>query len=108
MKVLVIGNGAREHALVCKVARSPRADAIYALPGNAGTAGIAHNIDISSSDIPAIIKKARELHIGLVVVGPERRWRPALPTASSKPAYRYSARRDPPRGLNQAKLSPVS
>ncbi len=71
MKVLVIGNGAREHALVCKVARSPRADAIYAMPGNAGTDGIAQNIDISSSDIPAIIKKACELRVGLVVVGPE-------------------------------------
>lgn len=71
MKILVIGNGAREHALAWKIARSPHADAIYAIPGNAGTAGIAHNIDISSSDIPAIIKKAQELHVGLVVVGPE-------------------------------------
>ena len=71
MRVLVIGNGAREHALAWKIARSPHVDSIYAIPGNAGTAGIAHNIDISSSDIPAIIKKAQELHIGLVVVGPE-------------------------------------
>jgi len=71
LKVLVIGNGAREHALAGKIARSPHVDAIYAIPGNAGTACVAHNIDISSSDIPAIIKKARELQIGLVVVGPE-------------------------------------
>ena len=71
MKVLVIGNGAREHALAGKVACSPHVNAIYAMPGNAGTVGIAHNIDIPSSDIPAIIKKAQELHIGLVVVGPE-------------------------------------
>ena len=71
MKVLVIGNGAREHALACKIARSPRVDAIYAMPGNAGTAGIARNIAISSADIPAIIKQAQELRIGLVVVGPE-------------------------------------
>jgi len=71
LKVLVIGNGAREHALACKIARSPHVDDIYAMPGNAGTAGIAHNIDISSSDIPAIIKKAQELQVGLVVVGPE-------------------------------------
>ena len=71
MKVLVIGNGAREHALAGKIARSPHVDAIYAMPGNAGTAGIAHNIAISSSDIPAIIKKAQELKVGLVVVGPE-------------------------------------
>ncbi len=71
MKVLVIGNGAREHALVCKVACSPHVDAIYAMPGNAGTDSIAQNIDISSSDIPAIIKKSRELRVSLVVVGPE-------------------------------------
>ncbi len=71
MKVLVIGNGAREHALVIKIARSPHVDDIYAMPGNAGTAGIARNIDISSSDIPAIINKAQELKVGLVVVGPE-------------------------------------
>jgi len=71
LKVLVIGNGAREHALACKIACSPHVDAIYAMPGNAGTDGIAQNIDISSSDIPAIIKKALELHVGLVVVGPE-------------------------------------
>ena len=71
MKVLVIGNGAREHALAGKIARSPLVDDIYAMPGNAGTAGIARNIAISSSDIPAIINKAQELQIGLVVVGPE-------------------------------------
>jgi phosphoribosylamine--glycine ligase len=71
LKVLVIGNGAREHALALKIARSPRVDDIYALPGNAGTSGIAHNIAISSSDIPAVILKAQELQIGLVVVGPE-------------------------------------
>ena len=69
MKVLVIGNGAREHALVVKIARSPHVDAIYAMPGNAGTAGVASNIDISSSDIPAIIRKAQELKVGLVAVG---------------------------------------
>lgn len=71
MKVLVIGNGAREHALAWKIARNPRVDVIYALPGNAGTAAIARNIAIPLSDIPAIISKAQELQVGLVVVGPE-------------------------------------
>jgi phosphoribosylamine--glycine ligase len=71
LKVLVVGNGAREHALVWKIARSPLAGEIFALPGNAGTDGIARNIDIPSSDIPAIVARASELRIDLVVIGPE-------------------------------------
>ena len=71
MKVLVIGNGAREHALVWKIARSPRVDGIYAVPGNAGTGGLANNLDIPLNDISSIIRKAGELGIGLAVVGPE-------------------------------------
>ena len=71
MKVLVIGNGAREHALAWKIASSPRVNELFVAPGNAGTADIARNVGISSSDIPALINKAKELHIDLVVVGPE-------------------------------------
>jgi len=71
LKVLVIGNGAREHALVWKIARSPRVDGIYAVPGNAGTGGLANNLDIPLNDISSIIRKAGELGIGLAVVGPE-------------------------------------
>ena len=71
MKLLVIGNGAREHALAWKIQQSPRVKEIYAVPGNAGTAGVAHNINISSTDVPSIVKKAIELKIDLVVVGPE-------------------------------------
>ena len=71
MKVLVIGNGAREHALAWKLAQSSRVDSIYVAPGNAGTDAVAQNLDIPSSDIPAIVKKAAELKVGLVVIGPE-------------------------------------
>ncbi|MFA5078622.1 MAG: phosphoribosylamine--glycine ligase [Dehalococcoidia bacterium] len=71
MKVLVIGNGAREHTLVWKIARSSLVDSIYAVPGNAGTGNLASNLDIPLSDIPAIVARARELGIGLAVVGPE-------------------------------------
>lgn len=71
MKVLVIGNGAREHALAWKLAQSPRVDSIYVAPGNAGTAGVAQNLSISVSDIPALIEKASALEIGLAVIGPE-------------------------------------
>jgi phosphoribosylamine--glycine ligase len=71
LKILVIGNGAREHALVWKIAQSPRVKEIFALPGNAGTAGIAQNIDVSVSDIDSIVDKAAQLKADLVVVGPE-------------------------------------
>ena len=71
MKVLVIGNGAREHALAWKFARSSRVDSTYVAPGNAGTTDIAQNLDIPSSDIQGLLKKATELKIDLAVVGPE-------------------------------------
>jgi len=71
LKVLVIGNGAREHTLVWKIARSPRVDAIYAVPGNAGTGKLAGNLAIPLNDMASIVEKARELEIGLAVVGPE-------------------------------------
>jgi phosphoribosylamine---glycine ligase len=71
LKLLVIGNGAREHALAWKIAQSPRIREIYAVPGNAGTALVARNINISASDIPSIVSKAKELHIDLAVIGPE-------------------------------------
>jgi phosphoribosylamine---glycine ligase len=71
MKVLVIGNGAREHTLVWKLAQSPKVNDLYAAPGNAGTARIATNLDIKPTDIEALAKAVRERRIELVVVGPE-------------------------------------
>jgi len=71
MKVLVIGQGAREHVLAWKLAQSPRVDTVYCAPGNAGTAVDAVNVDISDSDIPALLAFAQEKKIGLTVVGPE-------------------------------------
>jgi phosphoribosylamine--glycine ligase len=71
MKVLVIGNGAREHALAWRLAGSARVTALYALPGNPGTAQVADNIAIDAMNFAAIEKFARESGIGLVVIGPE-------------------------------------
>lgn len=71
MKVLIIGNGAREHALVWKIAQSPLVSQIYAAPGNAGTASAAKNLDIAAINIRDLIRKSVELHIDLAVVGPE-------------------------------------
>ncbi len=71
MKILVIGNGAREHALAWKIAQSPRVQQIYVAPGNAGTAAIASNLSISPSDIETLGKTALQTGIDLTVVGPE-------------------------------------
>ncbi|MBI4285525.1 MAG: phosphoribosylamine--glycine ligase [Chloroflexi bacterium] len=71
MKILVIGGGAREHALVWKLAQSPKVKEIYAAPGNAGTAPIAQNLNVAATDIAALLKTAREKQIDLTVVGPE-------------------------------------
>ena len=71
MKVLVIGNGAREHALAWKLADSPRVTALYALPGNPGTAQVADNVPLDPMNFPAVEKFVRQTEIGLVVIGPE-------------------------------------
>ncbi|CAA9372321.1 MAG: Phosphoribosylamine--glycine ligase, partial [uncultured Phycisphaerae bacterium] len=71
MKVLLLGNGAREHALAWKLADSPRVTALYALPGNPGTAQVAENVDIALDDFGRIEAFVRENRVELVVVGPE-------------------------------------
>jgi phosphoribosylamine---glycine ligase len=71
LKVLVIGNGAREHALVWKLAKSKVVSEIFAAPGNAGTAQIAVNFDIKPTDIASLSRVAIEKQIELIVVGPE-------------------------------------
>ena len=71
MKVLVVGNGGREHALAWKIAQSPRVDAVYVAPGNAGTARDAINIPIAPTDTAELIHFAKEKEIDLTVVGPE-------------------------------------
>lgn len=71
MKVLVIGQGGREHVLAWKLAQSHKVDTVYCAPGNAGTALDAVNVDISDSDIPALLAFAEEKKIDLTVVGPE-------------------------------------
>lgn len=68
-KVLVIGNGGREHALAWKLAQSKEVDQLFVAPGNAGTVG--WNIPISGTDIPALVHFAMKEQIDLTVVGPE-------------------------------------
>ncbi|AQA02473.1 phosphoribosylamine--glycine ligase [Mycobacterium sp. MS1601] len=71
MRVLVIGSGAREHALLLALSRDPQVDALAVAPGNAGTGIIAeqHDVDVTSGD--AVVKLAREFGADLVVIGPE-------------------------------------
>jgi len=71
MRILVIGSGGREHALVWKIAQSSQVKQIFAAPGNAGIAEIAKCIDIAVDDISVLIKFAKENRIDLTVVGPE-------------------------------------
>jgi phosphoribosylamine--glycine ligase len=71
MKVLVIGSGGREHALVWKIAQSPLVEKIYCAPGNPGIGQIAENVAIKVDDLPGLLAFAQKEKIGLTVVGPE-------------------------------------
>lgn len=70
-KVLVVGSGGREHALVWKLAQSPLVDKIYAAPGNPGIAALAQCIDLKAEDIDGLLAFALDTKIDLTVVGPE-------------------------------------
>ena len=71
MRVLVIGSGGREHAIVRALARDPAVTALHAAPGNPGIAALAATSGIAASDPAAIAALARELRADLVVIGPE-------------------------------------
>ena len=75
MNVLVVGGGGREHALSWKIAQSPRVSQVFVAPGNAGTAGETalpiKNVDIADTDVPALLKFAKQNAIELAVIGPE-------------------------------------
>lgn len=71
MKILVVGSGGREHALVWKLGQSPLVKKIYCAPGNAGTAIDSENVNIAADDVHKLVKFARENTIDLTIVGPE-------------------------------------
>ncbi len=71
MKVLVVGSGGREHALVWKLSQSPKVTKIYAAPGNAGMAQLGECVPIKSDDIPGLAAFAKSKTIDLTIVGPE-------------------------------------
>lgn len=71
MKLLVIGSGGREHALVWKLKQSSRVTALYCAPGNGGTAMLAENVPIQATDVAGLLRFAEEKKIDLTIVGPD-------------------------------------
>src|SRR5947209_18328577 len=71
MKVLVVGSGAREHALVWKCVQSDLVERVYCAPGNGGTGGMARNVHIQATDVVRLVQFAKRERVGLVVLGPE-------------------------------------
>jgi phosphoribosylamine---glycine ligase len=71
VKLLLIGSGGREHALAWKLKQSPAVDRIFCAPGNAGTMELADNVSIPATDLPQLLRFAKENAIDLTVVGPD-------------------------------------
>src|SRR6184192_161604 len=71
MKVLVVGSGAREHALVWKCVQSELVERVFCAPGNGGTGGMARNVPIPATDVVRLVQFAKQERLGLIVLGPE-------------------------------------
>ena len=71
MKILVVGSGGREHALVWKLSQSPEVDKLYCAPGNGGTGELAEAVDVGAEDVDSLAEFAESKDIDLTVVGPE-------------------------------------
>ena len=72
MKIAILGNGGREHALAVNISKSSRVKKLYCLPGNAGTNLIAENVKLDICDFKKLEKFVKENDISLVIVGPEQ------------------------------------
>ena len=71
MRVLVIGSGGREHALVWKLSQSPEMSKLFCAPGNGGIGDFAELVDIGAEDVEALAEFAENKDVDLTVVGPE-------------------------------------
>ena len=71
MKVLVIGSGGREHALAWKLKQSSAIDRIFCAPGNTGTSTVAENVAVAATDLPQVVRFAKQNDVDLTIVGPD-------------------------------------
>ena len=71
MNILIVGNGAREHAIAWKLASSPHSPRIMTAPGNAGTAQLGLNFDVLAEDVEGLVRLAKDESVDLTIVGPE-------------------------------------
>ena len=109
MNILLLGSGGREHALAWKIAASPLLTKLWCAPGNAGIAREAECVALDITDHPAVIDFCQGNKVDFVVVGPERRSRPASSTISTAAGFKAfgptkAARRSSraPRGFTKA------
>ena len=71
MKVLVVGGGGREHAIIMKLAESPKVTELYCAPGNGGISKYAKCFPIAATDVDGMVKLAKDLQVDLVFVAPD-------------------------------------
>ena len=71
MKVLVVGGGGREHAIIMKLSESPKVDEIFCAPGNGGISKFAKCYDVKATDVEGMVALAKELKPDMVVVAPD-------------------------------------
>ena len=72
MKIAILGNGGREHAIATKISKSPKLEKLYCIPGNAGTDSIAENVEMDFYNFESLLQFIKENKIDLVIVGPEK------------------------------------
>ena len=71
MDILVVGGGGREHAIIMKLAESPRVDKLYCAPGNGGISKYAECFNVAATDIEGQVELAKKLKADMVVVAPD-------------------------------------